>query len=62
MQQGDVSVLAFSAVREDPSDATLKDADLRQQYASRMAADEAQAYTAAVRAGAKVTLNPQAID
>jgi peptidyl-prolyl cis-trans isomerase D len=62
MQQGDVSVLAFSAVREDPSDATLKDADLRQQYASRMAADEAQAYTAAVRASAKVTLNPQAID
>ena len=62
MAQGDVTVLALTAVREDPTDATLKDADLRQQYAARMASDEAQAYTAAVRVGAKVTLNPQAID
>jgi peptidyl-prolyl cis-trans isomerase D len=62
MAQGDVAVLALTAVRENPSDANLKEADLRQQYAARMASDEAQAYTAAVRAGAKVTLNPQAID
>jgi peptidyl-prolyl cis-trans isomerase D len=62
LAQGDASVFALSAVREDPSDANLKDADLRHQYAARMASDEAQAYTAAVRADAKVTLNPQAID
>ncbi len=59
---GDAAVVALTAVREDPSDATLKDADLRRQYAARMASDEAQAYTAAVRADAKVSLNPQAID
>jgi hypothetical protein len=59
---GDAAVVALTAVREDPSDATLKEADLRRQYANRMASDEAQAYTAAVRADAKVTLNPQAID
>jgi peptidyl-prolyl cis-trans isomerase D len=62
MAQGDAAVVALTAVREDPSDANLKDADLRRQYAARMASDEAQAYTAAVRADAKVTLNPQAID
>jgi peptidyl-prolyl cis-trans isomerase D len=62
LAQGDASVFALSAVREDPSDANVKEADLRRQYAARMASDEAQAYTAAVRADAKVTLNPQAID
>jgi peptidyl-prolyl cis-trans isomerase D len=60
--QGDAAVVALTAVREDPSDATLKEIDLRRQYAARMAADEAQAYMAAVRADAKVTLNPQAMD
>ena len=59
---GDAAVVALTAVREDPNDATLKDADLRRQYAARMASNEAQAYTAAVRADAKVSLNPQAID
>jgi peptidyl-prolyl cis-trans isomerase D len=60
--QGDAAVFALTAVREDPSDANLKEADLRRQYAARVASDEAQAYIAAVRAQAKVTLNPQAID
>ncbi len=59
---GDAAVMALTAVREDPTDATIKESDLRRQYAARMASEEAQAYTAAVRAGAKVTLNPQAID
>jgi peptidyl-prolyl cis-trans isomerase D len=59
---GDAAVLAFSAVREDPSDANLKDADLRRQFAARMASGEAQSYAAAARAEAKVTVNPQAFD
>jgi peptidyl-prolyl cis-trans isomerase D len=59
---GDAAVLAFSAVREDPNAATLKDADIRRQYASQIASSEAQSYAAAARADAKVTLNPKAID
>jgi peptidyl-prolyl cis-trans isomerase D len=59
---GDAAVFAFSAVREDPSDANLKDADVRRQYAARVASGEAQSYAAAARAEAKVTLNPQAFD
>jgi peptidyl-prolyl cis-trans isomerase D len=59
---GDAAVLAFSAVREDPNAAIVKDADIRRQFASQIASSEAQSYAAAARADAKVTLNPKAID
>ncbi len=62
MGDGDSAVLAFSAVREDPNAATIKDSDLRRQYAAEMASGEAQSYAAAARADAKITLNPKAID
>ena len=62
LQDGDAAVLAFSAVREDPNAATLKDSDMRRQYAAQIASSEAQSYAAAARADAKVTLNPKAID
>jgi peptidyl-prolyl cis-trans isomerase D len=59
---GDAAVLALSGVREDPSSAPIKDADLRLQYAAQIASFEAQSYAAAARADAKITLNPKAID
>jgi peptidyl-prolyl cis-trans isomerase D len=59
---GDAAVLAFSAVREDPNTAIVKDVDIRRQFASQIASSEAQSYAAAARADAKVTLNPKAID
>jgi peptidyl-prolyl cis-trans isomerase D len=59
---GDAAVLAFSAVREDPSAATIQDADMRQQYAAQIASGEAQSYAAGARADAKIMLNPKAID
>lgn len=59
---GDAAVLAFSAVREDPNAAIVKDADIRRQFASQIASSEAQSYAAAARADAKVTLNPKAMD
>jgi peptidyl-prolyl cis-trans isomerase D len=62
LQDGDAAVLSFSAVREDPNAATVKDIDMRRQYAAQIASSEAQAYAAAARADAKVTLNPKAID
>lgn len=62
LPSGDAAVFAFSAVREDPNSATLKEDDMRRQYAARIASGEAQSYAAAARADATVTLNPQAID
>jgi peptidyl-prolyl cis-trans isomerase D len=62
LPNGDAAVFAFSAVREDPNSATLKEDDMRRQYAARIASGEAQSYAAAARADATVTLNPQAID
>jgi peptidyl-prolyl cis-trans isomerase D len=59
---GDAGVLAFTAVREDPNAAIVKDTDIRRQFASQIASSEAQSYAAAARADAKVTLNPKAID
>ncbi|HZE43717.1 MAG TPA: SurA N-terminal domain-containing protein [Steroidobacteraceae bacterium] len=59
---GDAAVLAFSAVREDPNAAIVKDADIRRQFAAQIASSEAQSYAAAARADAKVTLNPKAMD
>jgi hypothetical protein len=52
----------LSKVREDPNDEGLKDADLRRQFAARIASGEAQSYAAGARAAASVTLNPQAIE
>ena len=62
LSDGDAAVLSFSAVREDPSAAATKDADMRRQYAAQIASSEAQSYAAGARADAKVTLNPKAID
>ena len=62
LANGDAAVLAFSAVREDPNAAMVKDADIRRQFASQIASSEAQSYAAAARADAKVTLNPKAMD
>jgi peptidyl-prolyl cis-trans isomerase D len=62
LANGDAAVLAFSAVREDPDAAAVKEADMRRQYAGRIASGEAQSYAAAARADADVTLNPKAID
>ncbi|HEX3950221.1 MAG TPA: SurA N-terminal domain-containing protein [Steroidobacteraceae bacterium] len=62
LQDGDAAVLAFSAVREDPNAAGIKDTDMRHQYAAQIASSEAQSYAAGARADAKVTLNPKAID
>jgi peptidyl-prolyl cis-trans isomerase D len=62
LANGDAAVLAFSAVREDPNAAAVKDTDMRRQYAGRIASGEAQSYAAAARADADVTLNPKAID
>ena len=59
---GDAAVLAFSAVREDPNAAGIKDTDMRRQFAAQIASGEAQSYAAGARADAKVTLNPKAID
>jgi len=59
---GDAAVLALSAVREDPNAATIRDADMRQQYAAQIASGEAQSYAAGARADAKITLNPKAIE
>ena len=62
LADGDAAVLAFSAVREDPNAASIKDTDMRGQFAAQIASGEAQAYAAGARADAKVTLNPKAID
>lgn len=62
LANGDAGVLAFSAVREDPNAALVKDTDTRRQFAAQIASSEAQSYAAAARADAKVTLNPKAID
>jgi peptidyl-prolyl cis-trans isomerase D len=62
LADGDALVFAFSAVREDPSAAAIKDADVRRQYATRIASGEAQSYAVGARAASDVTLNPQAID
>jgi hypothetical protein len=59
---GDAAVFAFSAVREDPSAVAASDADMRRQFAARIASGEAQSYAAGARADAKVVLNPKAID
>jgi len=62
LPNGDAALLAFSAVREDPNNAAIKEDDMRRQYAARIASGEAQSYAAAARADASVTLNPKAID
>jgi hypothetical protein len=59
---GDAAVLALSAVREDPNAATIRDADMRRQYAAQIASGEAQSYAVAARVDAQITLNPKAID
>jgi peptidyl-prolyl cis-trans isomerase D len=62
LANGDAAVMAFSAVREDPNAAAVKDADIRRQYAAQVASSEAQSYAIAARADAKVLLNPKAMD
>jgi peptidyl-prolyl cis-trans isomerase D len=62
MGNGDSAIYDLSAVREDPADNGIKEADLRQQVAQRVALGEAQNYAAAARADASVALNLKAID
>jgi peptidyl-prolyl cis-trans isomerase D len=62
LANGDSTVIALSAVREEPGDPKQQDNDLRQQFAAQIASTEAQSYAAGARADAKVVLNPQAID
>jgi peptidyl-prolyl cis-trans isomerase D len=62
LANGDAAVIALSAVREAPDDATPQDMAMRQQFAAQIASTEAQGYAAGARADAKVTLNPQAIE
>jgi len=62
LENGDAAVLAVLAVREDPNDDPQAQAQLRQQFAQAAASGEAQSYSAAARADAKVTLNAQALD
>jgi len=60
---GDADVIALTAVREDPASANpQQDAQLRRQLAQQAASSEAQAYSLAARADAKVIVNPQALD
>jgi peptidyl-prolyl cis-trans isomerase D len=63
LDSGDAAVVAFSAVREDPSgDAKQQDAQLKREFAQQAASSEAQGYAAAARADAKVVINLQAIE
>jgi peptidyl-prolyl cis-trans isomerase D len=62
LANGDSAVTVLSAVREDPGDSKLSEADLRRQVAAQIASTEAQSYALAARADAKVVLNPQAIE
>jgi len=66
LANGDASVIALSAVREDTGapagDQKQQDEELRRQFAGQIASNEAQSYAAGARADAKVILNPQAID
>jgi hypothetical protein len=62
LANGDVAVLALSAVREAPGDPKLEDMAMRRQYAAQIASTETQSYAAGARAAAKVILNPQAVE
>ena len=62
LANGDATVVALSAVREEPADPSHPDLDMRRQYAAQIASVEAQSYAVGARADAKVTLNPQALD
>jgi hypothetical protein len=62
LANGDATVVALSAVREEPTDPQQPDNDLRRQVAAEIASSEAQSYAAGARADAKVILNPQAIE
>jgi peptidyl-prolyl cis-trans isomerase D len=62
MSNGDSAIFDLSAVREDPADGGIKEADLRRQVAQRVGQAESQSYAAAARADASVALNPQAIE
>jgi peptidyl-prolyl cis-trans isomerase D len=62
LSNGDAAVIALSAVREEPGDASHPDLDMRRQYAAQIASTEAQSYAAGARADAKVILNPQAVE
>jgi peptidyl-prolyl cis-trans isomerase D len=63
LDDGDATVLAVSAVREDPSgDPKVEQAQLRRQFAQQAASAEAESYAAAARADAAVSINLQSLD
>jgi len=62
LQDGDAAVFALSAVREDPAVSPQEQEFAKRQYAQQFAASEAQSYSLAARAAAKVVVNPKAIE
>jgi hypothetical protein len=65
LPDGDASVIALSAVREEPAgggEAKIQEAMLKRQLAQQAAAAETREYAVAARADAKVSENLQALD
>ena len=63
LTDGDAAVVAVSAVREEPSvDPKAESAEIAREVSQEVAGAEAQAYEAAARSDAKVTLNLPALD
>jgi peptidyl-prolyl cis-trans isomerase D len=62
LDNGDFAVYGVSAVREDPTVNPQQQDTFRRQFALEIGASESQGYAAAVRADAKVIVNPQSVD
>jgi len=58
---GDAAIFAFTGIKQDPLQ-DIQARQLRRQYADALADTEAMDYANAVRAAAKVELNPQALE
>ncbi len=59
---GNAAVFGLSAVREDPTTNPQQIDIARHEFANEAAAAEAESYSLAARAAAKVLINPQAIE
>src|ERR1700675_4363202 len=62
LANGDATVIALSAVREQPADPQHPATAWRRHFPAQIASAEAQSYAAGARADAKVILNPKAIE
>lgn len=58
---GDTAIFSFTGIKQEPLQ-DIQARQLRRQYADALADTEAMDYTNAVRAAAKVELNPQALE